>query len=642
VFVLLSQLVLAQGDSIYVVSETDVVAAREKVFNAGTHTWKADSSLLAQYQSNSLGDLLGQQSGMFVRSFTPGTLATSIMRGSYGVHTNVVWNGFSLQSPMNQVIDLNLIPAFFIDDVSIAHGSQSALYGSGAIGGTIGISQQNNTDSGFHGSVLGGLGSFETFQQGVKLSYSTKNYTGKVRYFNQIAQNNYTYTNKAKLGFPQETLNNAYSYKNGQMIENYFTISKRIKASLHGWHMTANRGVAPLMFQEKSVAFQKDDFWRIMGDVKVIGKRTEGIVRIQYSDERIRYNDSNTLVPINSDNRAYSLVVEGEMRYKLSPRHDLGFGVNSSYFRSTAGDYGTPSPVQYRPAVFLSHRYHSINNKLFTSFTVRQEGVTLRNTESLPLVTSGLPGEFRLLPIVPTLGANYNVYKGFWLNGKASRVYRYPSFNDLYWNPGGNPNLEPEDGYSIEGHIAYKRNKRRLTANTSFGGYYNDINNWILWQQGANGIWSPQNIQRVVARGIEVNTEVSYLLGKTILKADVRYAYTISTNEKEKRAGDESYKKQLIYVPYNTIAGNIAATHRNFYVRLNGQYTGAQFLTSDNKRFLPSFNTVNAFVGGVVSLKKLSLNINLQVQNILNQEYQVTEWAPMPLRNYLLTIQFNF
>ncbi len=639
---LLSQLMLAQGDSIYIVSETNVVAPREEVFNAGTYTWKADSTLLAQYQSNTLGDLLGQQSGMFVRSFTPGTLATSIMRGSYGVHTNVVWNGFSLQSPMNQVIDLNLIPAFFIDDVSVAHGSQSALYGSGAIGGTIGISQQNNTEKGFHGSVLGGVGSFESFQQGVKLSYSTKNYTGKVRYFNHIAQNNYTYTNTAKLGTPKETLDNAYLFRNGQMIENYFTINKRVKASLHGWRMQANRGVAPLMFQEKSIAFQKDDFWRVMGDVKVVGKRIEGIVRVQYSDERIRYNDSNTLVPINSDNRAYSLVVEGETRYQLSPHHDLGFGVNSSYFRSTAGDYGTPPPVQYRPAAFFSHRYHSINNKLFTSFTVRQEGVTLRNVESLPLVPSELPGEFRLLPVVPTFGANYNIYKSFWLNGKVSRVYRYPSFNDLYWNPGGNPNLEPEDGYSIEGHVAYKRNKRRFNINTSFGGYYNDINNWILWQQGANGIWSPQNIQRVIARGIEVNAEVSYSLGKTTLKADIRYAYTISTNEKEKSVGDESFKKQLIYVPYNTLAGNIGVTHKNYYVRLNGQYTGAQFVTSDNKRFLPSFNTVNIFIGRIVRVKELNFNINLQAQNLLNEKYQIVEWAPMPLRNYLLTIQFNF
>jgi iron complex outermembrane receptor protein len=639
---LLPQIVLGQGDSIYMVSETSVIATRDKVFNAGTYTWEADSNLLAQYQSKTLGELLGQQSGVFIRSFTPGTLATSIMRGTYGVHTNVVWNGFSLQSPMNQVIDLNLIPAFFVDEVEIAHGSQSALYGSGAVGGTIGISQQNNAKGGFHGSVLVGAGSFETYQQGVKLTYKTKGYTGKVRYFNQIAQNNYSYINKAKVGTPKEVLNNAYLWQNGQMVENYFTINKRVKASLHGWHMRAHRGVAPLMFQERSVAFQKDDFWRVMGDIKVTGKRTEGIVRIQYSDERIRYNDSNTLVPINSDNRAFSLVAEGELRYKWKPQHDVSFGINTSYFKSTAGDYGTPSPVQYRPAVFLSHRFHSRKSKVFTSFTVRQEGVTLRNTESLPLLTAQLPGEFTLLPIVPTLGANWNVFKGFWLNGKVSRVYRYPSFNDLYWNPGGNPNLKPEDGLSTEAHIAYKKKKGALRINTSFGGYYNDITNWILWQQGANGIWSPQNVLRVVARGIELNAETSYKLGKTTIKADVRYAYTISTNEKEKSAGDESYKKQLIYVPYNTLAGNISATHRNFYIRLNGQYTGAQFLTSDNKRFLPAFNTVNAFVGGVVRVKEMSFNINLQAQNLLNEEYQVVEWAPMPLRNYLLTIQFNF
>ena len=152
-----------------------------------------------------------------------------------------------------------------------------------------------------------------------------------------------------------------------------------------------------------------------MGDEKIIGKKTETIVRVQYSDERIRYTDLYSATPINSDNRAFGLVVEGEMRYKLNPRHQFSVGANSSHFKSTAADYGKPSPVQYRPAIFLSHSYNSKNNKFFTSFTVRQEGVTLRNTDSLPLVNAKLPGKFTLLPIVPTIGANYNFYKGFWL-----------------------------------------------------------------------------------------------------------------------------------------------------------------------------------------------------------------------------------
>ncbi len=641
---LLSQLVLGQKDSVYIVSEANVVAPRAVVFNAGTYTWQADSSLLAQYQSNTLGDLLGQQSGMFVRTFTPGRLATAIMRGTYGVHTNVVWNGFSLQSPMNQVIDLNLIPAFFIDDLKVVHGSQSALYGSGAIGGTIDISQKNNSANGLHGSLLKGVGSFGTYQQGVKLAYKTKRYTGKVRYFNQIAQNNYFYNNTTKAGTPQEILNNAYAWQNGQMVENYFTISKRIKVALHGWHMKAQRGVAPLMFQNKSIASQRDDFWRIMGDVKVVGKKIVVIVRTQYSDERIRYTDSNTVVPINSDNRAFTFVVEGELRYQWKPQHDINFGANTSYFKSTAGNYGTPPPVQYRPAVFLSHRYHSKNNKVFTSFTIRQEGVTLRNVASLPLLPTQLPGEFTLLPIVPTLGANWNIINSFWLNGKVSRIYRYPSFNDLYWNPGGNPNLKPEDGYSIETHIAYKKTKRDLKINTSLGAYYNDINNWILWQPAAGGVWSPQNILRVKARGIEFQEEVSYTMKRCVIKIDTRYSYTVSTNEKKKNAADESFKKQLIYVPYHTIAGNVSITYKNVYLRLNGQYTGAQFLTSDNdnKQRLPAFNTANVYMGGVIRFKPYSLNINLQAQNIFNKEYQVVQWAPMPMRNFLLSIQFKF
>lgn len=631
------------ADSVYTVSSSEVVVQREKAFNAGTYTWKADSILLAQYAPNTLGDVLGQQTGMFVRQYTPGTLATPIMRGTYGVHTNVVWNGFSLQSPMNQLIDFNLIPAFFMDAVELAHGSQSALYGSGAIGGTIGLGQQAQTQNGLHGTVLLGTGSFGSYQQGVKLGYKKGWYTGRVRYFNQTAQNNFTYTNKTKFGLPTETLKNAQNWLNGQMIENYFSIKHNIKASLTAWHTQAYRGVAPLMFQEKSIAFQRDDSWRVMGDIKAHWKKSEGIVRAQYFDERIRYTDDASAVPINSDNRAFGLLLEGEFRYHVSPLHDVNFGINSSTFKSTADNYGTPAPVQYRPSVFASHRFHSSNKKIFTTFSIRQEAVTLRNTQNYPLLPTKLPGELRFLPIVPSFGADYNFYHKFWLGGKLSRVYRYPSFNDLYWSPGGNPNLKPEDGISGELRLSYKKENTKWAINTSVGSYYSDINNWIIWMQGQGGIWTPRNIQRVVARGIEVQTDVKYTINqKQYLKFDGRYAYTQSTNRKQGAAFDDSYNKQLIYVPHHVVATNISYGNSFGYLRISRQYTGKQFITSDNKRALPAFKTLNVFLGTKIKVQKTGIDINLQAKNILDAEYQAVEWAPMPQRNFLLNVQFNF
>lgn len=629
------------ADSVYTVSSSEIVATRDKVYNAGTYTWQADSALIAQYAPNTLGDVLGQQAGMFVRQFTPGTLATPIMRGTYGVHTNVVWNGFSLQSPMNQLIDFNLVPAFFIDDISIAHGSQSALYGSGAIGGSINMGQSGNAQNGLHGSVLGSVGNFGTYKQGVKLGYKKGWYTGRVRYYNQVAQNNFAYTNKFLAGKPTDTLTNAQNWLNGQMIENYFSLKKNIKASLTAWHMQGYRGVAPLMFQPKSVAYQRDDVWRVMGDVKILGTKTEAVIRAQYFDERIRFNDVASFTPINSDNRAFGLLLEGEYRYTINKLHGINIGLNSSSFKSTAQDYGTPPPVQYRPALFVSHRYQSSNQKLFTTISIRQEAVTLRNTQNHALISIG--GKLKMLPIVPTVGADWNFFGPLWVGSKLSRVYRYPSFNDLYWNPGGNPNLKPEDGTSAEARLTYKLKKKNLQAQASAGVYHNDINNWIIWLQGAGNIWSPQNIQRVVAQGIEVQADVKYTIGsKQTLTFDGRYAYTKSTNKKRGSSFDESFNKQLIYVPYHVAAANIAYMYDRAYIRVGGKYNGEQFISSDNLLSLPAFYTLNVFAGTTIKLGKTATHIGIQVQNLTNQEYQVVQWAPMPSRNFLLNIQLNF
>lgn len=621
-----------------------VVAPRETEFNAGTYTYKADSMLMAQYRNSSLGDLLGQQSGAFIRTFTPGSLATPLMRGTYGIHTAVVWNGFTMQSPMNQLIDLNLIPAFFIDGVSLGYGSHSGLYGSGAIGGTISLGQQTQEKDGVHGTFIRSNGSFENYQQGAKISFKKGWYTGRVRYFNQIAQNNYTYINKTKAKFPEEQLSNAHNWQNGQLFENYFRISYRTKASLIVWHQQADRGVPPKMTQNKSVANQKDDLWRIMGDVKYKAGRKEAIFRASFFDERIRYNDALANPKIDADNRAFGFVTEAELRYHITWQHFINVGINNSYYKSTAGDYGSPSPVQYRPALFISYRYISNNKKLQVATTIRQEAVTLRNKEEQPLVGLRQTGKFKLLPFIPSLGADYNFIKYFWWSGKISKLYRYPHFNDLYWNPGGNPNLLAENGYSTETRLAVKKQTKNWVTGFSAGGYYNDINNWILWQQGIGGIWSPINLRHVKARGMEADGNIEYRGDSAFaIGLDFKYTYTKSTNENKIGVYDDSYKKQLVYIPHHTAVGNITLRYKKFNIRVNSQYTGFQYIQSDNSAILPGFFTLNTFVGHSIQIDpENELVLTFQARNITGETYMVTEWLPMPGRNYLLTLLLNF
>ncbi|MDB9964521.1 TonB-dependent receptor plug domain-containing protein, partial [Vicingaceae bacterium] len=99
-----------------------------------------DSSILSNPQHLNLGDLLSKKSHLFIKSYGIGSLATVSLRGSGAAHTQVNWNGISLNSSMNGSSDLALFPLFFMDEVSVKYGLNSLADGTGGIGGAVNIS----------------------------------------------------------------------------------------------------------------------------------------------------------------------------------------------------------------------------------------------------------------------------------------------------------------------------------------------------------------------------------------------------------------------------------------------------------------------------------------------------------------------
>ena len=118
-----------------------------------------DSSILGNPQHLNLGDLLSKKSHLFIKSYGIGSLATVSLRGSGTAHTQVNWNGISLNSSMNGSSDLAIFPLFFMDQVGVNYGLNSLADGTGGIGGSVNIStlpefgkQLNLFSSYLHGS----------------------------------------------------------------------------------------------------------------------------------------------------------------------------------------------------------------------------------------------------------------------------------------------------------------------------------------------------------------------------------------------------------------------------------------------------------------------------------------------------------
>ena len=78
-----------------------------------------DSSILTNPQHLNLGDLLSKKSHLFIKSYGIGSLATVSLRGSGSAHTQLNWNGISLNSCMNGSSDLSLFPLFSLSLPSV-------------------------------------------------------------------------------------------------------------------------------------------------------------------------------------------------------------------------------------------------------------------------------------------------------------------------------------------------------------------------------------------------------------------------------------------------------------------------------------------------------------------------------------------
>ncbi|MEW6516174.1 MAG: TonB-dependent receptor [candidate division FCPU426 bacterium] len=97
---------------------------------------------IALRQARSLLDALQGVPGLdVVPSGGPGQLATVFIRGAASERTVVLYNGVPLNDPVSPArnADLSRISLDNVDRIEIARGSQSAVFGSGALGGVINV-----------------------------------------------------------------------------------------------------------------------------------------------------------------------------------------------------------------------------------------------------------------------------------------------------------------------------------------------------------------------------------------------------------------------------------------------------------------------------------------------------------------------
>ncbi|MEZ4774744.1 MAG: TonB-dependent receptor plug domain-containing protein [Bacteroidia bacterium] len=603
----------AQTDSVFAhISPINISAERQDLLSSGLKQFSPDSSLQSYFRNASLGDLLAAQSGIFIKSYSPGGVSSPSFRGTGSGHTAVLWQGFNLQNPMHGGVDFSLIPVGMADKIRIQPGGASALFGSGAMGGIIYLSSVPHYGAGQKISVSAETGSFGQRGLSARFLSGADQSSTSVAFFRQDAENDFRYVKPG--GISARFDHGAFS-RTGITLSQSFRINPRQQLHLHLWYFDSPRQLPP-------TAQQNDQNLRSALIWERNAERTFFLIRSGYFSDKIGYADS--VSGIFSQSRSAVLTTESEARVILSGSDIIQAGANFSYLRATADGYGKERFNESNAALFGSYK-HIFPNSLNLVASIRQG---FRNQIALP--------------VVPAIGLEKTWNERLVWRMHAGRNYRLPTFNDLYWKPGGNPDLLPESGFSSETGLTYHMpvGQGRVTGDVTL--FHSRIKDWILWLPGGS-FWKPDNVQLVWSRGVEAGISSSaFRLGNWTIEGKINYQWVKSTRQNKLSAWDDGVNRQLIYIPEHNVQAFSIFSFKGVWFSYNHTYSGKRYITSDHSSGLPSYHLGRMGTGKSWTWRHYMMSCSLNVGNIWNTAYQVVAGYPMPLRNYTLRLDLFF
>lgn len=621
-----------------------------KQFTEGQQTLHFDSAILDFYRERSMDALIAEQSPVFVKTYGVNSMATLSIRGASAAQSEVLWNGVPITGAATGISDISLLQAGLFNDISIQYGGSSSLFGSGNVGGALLLEDKipDFKPSG-SGSLSFGAGSFGKKSSLLQAEWEDHHWHFGLKAFWEQAKNNFPYQN-SQLEWTE--MPNAFASGGGALFNADYLFPKRAAGkvlkqtlSLKAWYQQNDREIPPALFESFSVKQQRDQAFHSLIYWQQQRKRSYYYGKVSFSTDYLHYQDG-VVLPDN-ENQTNQWYAEAGWKWWINNPvaakkwlHEMLVFMPVEWAFVT-GENLEGIKKEIRPAVVVAYKLQSVDERFNLNFSLRREWWNNEDVSWLP----GWNGSYRLV------GATSERNElSVSLLANVQKSYRVPNINELYFSPGGNPNLMPEQGWSEDGGFSIKLNLGRqesihgqytwqLHNQSSF--FNRNIRDWIYWLGGA--IWTPHNLAAVHSRGIETETKISWNgHNNSQVSIGLKTAYVLATTTASYLPNDNSIGSQIPYSPrYNGI-GNIGFSWKGIFVNYNHQYTGYRFVTTDESQFLKPYQTGNLQLSYSFPMGNYSLSFIGQIRNIWDKRYEVVNGRPMPGRNFLLSLKLGW
>lgn len=608
---------------------------------------------LHQLSSHNVADALRYFSGIQIKDYGGvGGLKTVNIRSMGTNHVGVFYDGIELGNAQNGTVDLGRFSLDNMESVTLYNGQKSAIF-------------QPAKDFGSSGSIY-----LQTqtpqFEEGKKYNVRASFKTGSFGVANPSVLWEQKLGQRISSSFSAEYLHSSGKYKfTYRMQEGYDTTAVRQNGDLNALRVEGG------LFGQL-----KQGYWKAKAYLYNSERGYPGaIVRNKFSHEDRQW-DTNffTQGTFKKDfTQWYSLLANAKyaydyLHYLADPKKDESLMyVNNHYYQqevytsvanrfnlfpwweaSFSADYQF-NLLNSDLRDFVYPRRHTLLASIATAMRFKQVELQASLLETFVHDTSsGTPAPDKQ-KLTPSFFVSWRPFpqSGLNLRGFYKRIFRMPTLNDLYYTFIGNINLEPEFTTQYDLGFTYSRTfnstwLRSLEVQTDV--YYNEVENKIVATPTSNFFrWTMVNLGNVEIRGVDVALQTGWKIGRDLTVSN-RINYTYQRAQDFTDPKSEFYGGQIPYIPWHSGSAVVNLQWRSWEANYSFIYTGERYSSQANIPYnyqLPWY-TSDFSVSKGLKVWKGDLKLTLEVNNLLNQQYEVVICYPMPGTNFKLIAQYNF
>ena len=463
---------------------------------------------LEESGGNNVIDALKRSGALSYKSLAPLGVSRMGMKSEVSIRgledgELVLINGVPIQSASGGSYDLNAIGLDQIERVEILTGAASTLYGADAMTGVINIitRQPGQQLSPYAAIELGELG-YQNHSVG--LTSEKLNLGARYQRLDGIDTIYRSFATKSPYRYDMQATDQLSASLNYHPTE-HWTLDYLVTTIETGF---VKRYDNPA----KALTYYDQDQEKHFADIRYEADNVT--VKGFYSFDELTKNQTSPRAP-EEKRRNYNYGISGDYRFTA---FTLEQTVGTDLIRRVADyDYSYGRHARDDSALFWQVKRPFFERLLVTA-GAREQWI------------NGYDGACDYSRFLPSAGLNFEVTSALHLFANAGKAFRAPSFNDQYYSTAtrvGNPDLEPEEGWSYEAGVKYDHPAVHLRValflmkfedkiisyerNDGMNSYYNAgdyENQGVEWQLGFAPFYQQQGLWKNLsfsARGFVAN-----------------------------------------------------------------------------------------------------------------------------------------